>query len=81
MSATGGYTLHLYCDNEQNHCNGYLSPASHVDLRKFPMEFVADGNRCYTLTRKLARKQGWIFHKDGRITCPICNKRPPHHSK
>lgn len=73
MSIASGYVLHLYCDNDAAHPNGYLTEDS---FNSFPVEIVTDGPKCYTQARKTARKMGWIFHKNGRTTCPYCN-RPP----
>ena len=63
MTIAGCYTLHLYCDNANgNHAWG-----------EFPHELTHElGSSC----RKEARRRGWVFHRNGTVTCPKC---PPRH--
>jgi hypothetical protein len=82
MSIASGYVLHLYCDNDVAHEHGYIYPNSKTDFRQFPMEYVADGPKSYSLARKAAKKAGWKFHRNGKHTCPACNKTAnPHINK
>lgn len=57
----GCYSLHMYCK--------YENPA-HV-WNEFPHEF---GEGCETggEARAIARRCGWILHRDGTATCPKC---------
>lgn len=78
MPAVSGYILDLYCDNDvPRHTAGYYdyeSADQGINYDKFPVQIVADGKNCYAEVRRIARKRGWIFHKDGTTTCPLCNK-------
>jgi len=58
----GGYTLDLYCDQEnENH-----------EYNEFPQKYYHEqGSVC----RARARKAGWVLHKDGTATCPKCNPK------
>lgn len=67
MSEVGCYSLHLYCDKPK--CPG-------------PEEILPNGGAItiedeYTGRTRgecvaQARSDGWIFHRDGRLTCPKC---------
>lgn len=66
----GGYSLQLYCDNESNHLHWWYD-----ENTRFPLEYTADGPNSYQLTRRYARREGWILKRDGTCICPICNKK------
>jgi hypothetical protein len=34
-----------------------------------------DGPKCYEISRRVARKHGWVLHKDGYCTCINCKKK------
>jgi len=61
-----GYTLELYC----NKCKG----KSWKDIKSSGLIDIIsiDGSKCYSNARKIARKRGWILHKDGTATCKNC---------
>lgn len=65
MSEASGYSLHLYCDQE-NPAHGFT---------QFPHQYTGETRaECV----KQARKEGWVFHRDGKHSCPQCTKgRPP----
>ena len=66
MSAVGGYTLDLYCCV----CNG---SKYNLGSNRLIAQFSADGPKCYYEARRLARRDGWVFHKDGYASCPKCS--------
>lgn len=54
----GGYTLDLYCDNEQAH-----------GVKGVYNEYVHEfGATC----RAMARKDGWKLTPEGKAYCPLC---------
>lgn len=69
----GSYNLHLYCKNqedEEKHKWGYynLNPTEN-----FPVEYSDEGPRSYYTTRRAARRDGWVFKRNGDCICPRCN--------
>lgn len=60
LHPVGGYNLHLYCR--------YLNP-DHGDLEC--NEFFGDSKAD---AYKRARRNGWVFNRDGYVTCPVCAK-------
>lgn len=57
----GCYSLDLYC-KWNNPAHAYA---------EFPHNFNAElGSTC----RKLAKRAGWIIHRDNTATCPKCAK-------
>lgn len=60
MYHAGGYVLHLYCK--------YEHPEELQDT--LFAEYCTEGKNAYSDARNLARKDGWILHKDGSCTCP-----------
>lgn len=79
----GGYVLHLYCryasQSEQS-----IAPAADTlsgrafDARHYggPAEFSAETGAD---ARRMARRRGWRFGRDGDVTCPLCLKYGPGH--
>lgn len=66
MPEAGCYSLDLYC----RHASAYPDQLHAYD--EFPHQFTAEhGSTC----RREARKRGWIFHRDGEVTCPKCARR------
>jgi len=62
MGEVSGYSLELYCDN--------VGPHAH---REFPhCYFHQLRGPCV----KAARKHGWVFHKNGKLSCPKCRTLP-----
>lgn len=55
----GCYTLDLYCDREKCPNRFNQGPAEYTE---------GTGRKC----RRGARKDGWVFHRDGTTTCPAC---------
>lgn len=77
MSATGCYTLDLYCDVT---CRTRSDPCLIVGGKRlirgehshgeFPHQFTDElGSQC----RKMARQAGWVFKRDGTTVCPRCS--------
>ena len=68
----GGYSLHLYCDHENQHGRD-----DYGEYGQFPHEFDEASK---TAATKAARKAGWIVRHataegEGRAVCPSCKKR------
>ena len=59
----GCYLLDLYCDHLNND-HGWT---------EFPHQFTG---QTYGECAKVARKSGWIIHRDNTATCPKCALRP-----
>lgn len=60
MMIDGAYTLELYCDNRE----------TEHDWAKFPYEYVGErGTDC----RRRARRDGWLFKRNGKVFCPKCS--------
>jgi hypothetical protein len=58
----GCYTLHLYCDADND---------AH-EYQEFPHEYTDEfGSK----TRVKAREEGWILKRDYTAICPKCNKK------
>lgn len=66
MHIVSGYTLWLYCCK----CHGEkwnLRPSNII------REIATEGPKCYGEARRIARKEGWVLHKDGFASCPKCS--------
>jgi hypothetical protein len=66
-----GYSLHLYCDNESAGDVVHDAAAKPGEHRygEFPHQFTAEtGGEC----RRDAKKDGWLFTRDGKHYCPRC---------
>lgn len=69
MGVTGGYTLHLYCDEKEN-CTGFSDPGKY-------------SGRTKNIAKKNARRAGWTINENGKETenengsgravCPRCS--------
>ena len=69
MTEVGGYELHLYCD--QLKCpilSEKVRDLARVIIRV--NDEYAGRNRSECVAQ--ARSDGWIFHRDGRHSCPRC---------
>lgn len=67
----GGYSLHLYCDNESARDVGHDAAAKPGEHRydEFPHQFTAEtGAQC----RREAVRRRWLFTRDGKHYCPRC---------
>lgn len=60
---SSGYTIHLYCRNAD--CPVYRGDGPQD-------EAFGEGPHAYHEARTMARKKGWILHKDNSATCPTC---------
>lgn len=63
ITRAGGYSLHVYCKyaNDLHAWNPH-----HPSLfQQFEGQTESECNRS-------ARRRGWILHKDGTSTCPMC---------
>ncbi len=74
----GCYTLDLYCDNYINnpsvteYTNGYVSDKLGHRMGEFPHQYTHElGAKC----RSRARRDGWVFARDGTTICPTCSKK------
>ena len=65
------YTMDLYCRHSAYTKTG-MSYADEMKLHshaEFPHEFTGE---TFGQCKKQAQKRGWVFNKDGEITCPKC---------
>ena len=62
-----GYVLHLYCDAKPSHEHEYKSRCSG---RAWEYGGI-DKARAW----REGRREGWVKHRDGTVTCPECNPR------
>jgi hypothetical protein len=62
---SGGYLLHLYCDQE-----GCYGGASISNSERGFIEVGDQHTKAGAL--RVARQIGWKVHKDGTATCPYC---------
>lgn len=70
MSEVSCYSMHLYCDHPQ--CPG---PKMTLGPNGLPIALIDEyegRNRSECVAQ--ARSSGWIFHRDGRLTCPKCSR-------
>jgi hypothetical protein len=63
----GGYSMFFYCkyENPEHPFYGMASGS-----------FMTESDQCETRGEALrqAREAGWIYHRDGTATCPLCAK-------
>jgi len=64
---SGGYLLHIYCDQE-----GCYGLASICNSERGFLEIGDQPTKSKSM--RVARKIGWKIHKDGTATCPYCLK-------
>lgn len=69
MHIVSGYTLRLPCCV----CNGDKWPELRISKDGTIQEIYAEGPKCYYEARRMARRAGWVFHKDGFASCPRCS--------
>jgi len=65
----GGYTMDLYCRYSEVDTDKIDTVHS---LREFPHEFYGETRG---VCAKEARERGWVFNRDGNVTCPKCAKK------
>lgn len=59
----GGYTMHLYCDNDETRHPSKLHGKAYY-------------GRTFTGCARQARQDGWFIEKRaGRVICPMCRKK------
>ena len=74
MSFAGAYSLHVYCDGEQE------TPSIGTDqsCKRYKRTFVAGPDeftgRTHAQCVRQAKKRGWRFKRDGRTVCAECSK-------
>ncbi len=78
----GAYVLHLYCrfapQSEQAIAKpgvGDQPPEYDARHRHSPYEPVSA--QTFAQAKREARGDGWVFGRDGDVTCPVCVKHGP----
>jgi len=56
------YCMDLYCDHENDQHRWKEFPQTYTGVSR---------SQCV----REARTEGWVFHRDGKVTCPKCNKQ------
>jgi len=74
MPAYNSHTLQLYCDNTDVAWVSYRHAAKRGEhkLGEFPTDFY---HYDQAVCRKLAKKAGWLFKRNGQTICPRCTNR------
>ena len=63
LDSPGCYSLDMYCKWENPKHGWYY--------KRFPVVYIDElGSKC----RQQARYDGWILHRDGSASCPLCAK-------
>lgn len=68
----GCYAMDLYCDRQRPKDYGASwqpVPAGRHRDGEFPHTFEG---KTYGECQRTARARGWIFHRDGTVSCPRC---------
>jgi hypothetical protein len=65
-----GYSMDLYCRHARIE-PGQVSDDLGHRYDEFPHMFTGP-NREYCARQ--ARRRGWVFHRDGDVSCPKCSK-------
>ncbi len=77
MGETSCYTMDLYCDTiDWDADDEKVSEVDGVhEFREFPVTYNgASRARCVGD----ARRDGWLFRRDGRVFCPKCSGKKRH---
>lgn len=62
-----GYSMDLYC---RNVTDAHIFSSNNIhDYKEFPHRFTGETN---SECKQYARKKGWVFNRDGDVTCPKC---------
>jgi len=66
------YDMRLYCKNDNKDFTNDISPD------KYGHNWDDKGEHIYTGSSrehcmKQARQNGWVFHRDGEVSCPKCS--------
>lgn len=74
MQIIGPHSLDLYCDNPlpiaEDWMAGKRLRGYHLPL-EFPQSFVLDA-QSPAEAKRTAQRAGWVFHRDGTLSCPRC---------
>lgn len=69
MGEIGCYTMDLYCDTI-DWDNDVCEIDDIHEFREFPVTYnSATSGRC----RSAAKKDGWLFKRNGKVFCPKCS--------
>lgn len=67
----GCYALDLYCRHQEAKFDNTHKLPGNLQWMSFPAQFTGQTEgEC----KKQARQRGWVFNKDGEVTCPKCAK-------
>jgi len=69
MSESGGYTLDLYCDFTAV-VRGQVTDSVGHEYNDFYQYAGSKRSDCVAE----ARSDGWMFHRDGKHSCPRCRR-------
>lgn len=72
----GAYIMHLYCRFAPESEEALAKPDEH-DARHREGAAEFGEQQTEAAARRHARKRGWVFGRDGDVTCPICVKHGP----
>lgn len=72
----GAYSMHLYCRFAQSGDQAIAKPHEY-DARHADEPFEPNNVQTAAQARRVARRKGWRFDKDGDVTCPACVKHGP----
>lgn len=65
----GSFVLNLYCDKFCVKQGEVYDKYGHFH-DEFPHQYVG---WTWGLCKKQAQNDGWVFHRDGKVSCPKCN--------
>lgn len=69
----GGYTVHLYCDNEKaKHRLRQLDGAYHMSVAGVEFDYEFAGRNEAQCLRQ-AKNTGWRISRDKIVICPVCS--------
>lgn len=81
MTVVACYTMDLYCRHSLYSRKTVIAHKMRKaleaeiklhGLEEFPHQFTGE---TWGQCKRNAAKRGWIFHKDGEVTCPKCARR------
>lgn len=68
-----GYSLDLYCDGNMSPLGVTYGDDFHRSNGQltFPEQFFGESR---SDCRTQARRRGWVFHRNGLVSCPACRQ-------
>lgn len=82
MSIAASFVMHLYCRYAPESEQSLTKPTpfdqpSDFDARHRECPYEPFGVMTFGQAKRAAQRMGWVFGRDGDVTCPVCVRFGP----